>query len=198
MMDEKKKVAVVGVLFVLVLGIGAFQFTGGSEPPPVAKKVDDKKAELAKEEEAKKPKNPTLAFDLSSRDPFEAPEPPKIVPPAPPADPVKQKPIRNEGTTPFPPTDFQRIPPPLPGRLSTNPAPPATEEPKFGYTIAGVMLGSVPIVVFRDGSGAQRLVREGGALDGDTKVLSIQKGKVTVSFRGKPLELTNGGSASAK
>lgn len=198
MTDEKKKIAVVGVLFVLVISIGAFQFVGGSEPPPAPAKTDGKKAELAKEADANKTKNPEVAFNLSTRDPFEAPEPPKVVPPAPVQEAPRPRPRRDDpGFTPMVPSGVQQMPAPMQGTLGAT-TPPKVEEPKFGYTVAGVMLGDVALAVFRDSGGNQRLVREGGSLDGDTKVLSIQKGKVTVSFRGKNLELTNGGSASAK
>jgi hypothetical protein len=200
-LDEKKKVAVLGALFVLVIGIGAFQFIGGSEPAPVAKKPEEKKTD-AKSAEANKPKNPTVAFDLPARDPFDAPEPatPGAATSRAP-EPTKIRQPRPEDLEPTRPIGITPLPGKLPmpeGNGQSTPPPAVREEPKFNYSVAGVMLGDVKLAVFKDAGGAQRLIREGGSLDGDTQVVSIEKGKVTVSFRGKRLELTNGGGSSAK
>ncbi len=197
-MDEKKKLAVVGVLFVLVIGIGAFQFVGGSEPPPAPPKSIVKKEDAA--DETLKPKNPSVAFPLTTRDPFEGPSEPK-----PTVERVAERPqprskpegsgLSGNGFKPVIPDQVAGVPT-LPG---AGAAPVVhAEEHKFGYSIAGVLVGPQSVAVFKDSSGSQRMVKEGASLDGDTKVISIQKDKVVVSYRGKTLELTNGGNTSAK
>lgn len=63
----------------------------------------------------------------------------------------------------------------------------------FPYTVAGTMLGDRPCVVFTDASGKQKLVGAGGAIDGDSRVVSISKGLVTVNHRGKTKTFRVGG-----
>src|SRR5687767_2765373 len=72
MKDNKKKLAIVALLAVVVLGIGAFQFTRGSgQAPPSEKKKE------APKDEKEQPKTPEvdpsfIAAALPQRDPFQA------------------------------------------------------------------------------------------------------------------------------
>lgn len=77
----------------------------------------------------------------------------------------------------------------LPGGGLPGPAAPAMVA-KPMYRVKGILLGSKPMAVFEDGSGNQRLVPLGGSVDGDTKVVAIEKGKVKVSHKGKEHTLT--------
>lgn len=56
------------------------------------------------------------------------------------------------------------------------------------------MTGSKPIAVFSDSNGNQRLVPVGGSLDGDSKVVAVEKGSVTIEHRGKKQRLSLGGN----
>ena len=74
--DNKKKTMVVAALGIAMLGIGAFQFVGGSAPAPAAKKKEEKKTPKPGDETdaaGKKPaKNPMYALALNARDPLSA------------------------------------------------------------------------------------------------------------------------------
>jgi hypothetical protein len=110
-----------------------------------------------------------------------------------------------------PPAPVQQTPAPV--AQSSNPQPPAMHAgnapltppmggglPSFGegndvslppvvakpqYTVKGIILGTKPLAVFEDGDGNQKLVSVGGSVDGDTRVVAIDKGRVTVSYKGK-------------
>ncbi len=65
----------------------------------------------------------------------------------------------------------------------------------FGYTVSGTMTGGdKPVAVFTDSNGNQRLVPVGGSLDGDSKVISIEKGSVVIEHRGKKQRISQGGN----
>ena len=199
-MDEKKKLVILAVLGVLVLAVGAFQFRPkAEEPAPVVKKdVPEylKANEDAKEANAQPVRNPLLAANLAARDPFLMPSQMR----APVAvEPPKQKltePIRrniNVGNVrPVGLGKFDELKGPL-----TVAAEPVKEEP-FNYTIGGVAMGARPAVVFKDAAGSQRLVVEGGDLDGDTKVKAVRMDHVVVVYKGKTLRLKVGGDTVAK
>ena len=66
---------------------------------------------------------------------------------------------------------------------------------QFSYTVSGVITGgNKPAAVFTDSSGNQRLVPVGGSLDGDSKVVAIDRGNVTIEHRGKKQRLSLGGN----
>lgn len=186
--NDKKKILIVGALGVVLLGAGVFQFLPSGEAPkpaPAQAKKDDKK-----NLEAEKPKNPEVAFDLPQRDPFESPEPDnggKPIPKTPPktdsVKPVIPGDLKGPITTPLPPAGG-----------STKPAETAT----CPYTLSGIVVGDIPVAIFRDAQGGERLVRQGASLDGDTQVVSIKKNTVTIIFRGSTLQLHTGGNTVAK
>ena len=80
------------------------------------------------------------------------------------------------------------------GNAQIGVAPSGPDPSAFGYQVSGVIVGSKPAAVFTDSGGNQRLVPVGGSLDGDSKVISIDKGQVTVEHRGKKLRLPLGGN----
>ncbi len=208
MPDDKKKIAIVGILFLVVIAVGAFQFTtGASAPAPATKKL----AALAKPDAPVVPPVPNLAVsgNLPERDPFQS-----VVLEG---EDVKATPI----SSPTPQTHPVPEPPRMGGRIRTNRLgdvpvlpnptgpggisgsgqevrPVVPPEVPFTYSLAGILVGTRPAAVFRDAQGGQRLVQQGGALDGDTQVISIDREIVSVRFRGKTLRLTIGGNPSAK
>jgi hypothetical protein len=200
-MDDKKKMAVVGALFAVIVAVGAFQLVNSGAPEPAPKKVakkDDTKADDKVEAQ-----NPLYAVDLPSRDPFKpgslnpieglkVPDP--VQPNRAPTDPPRR--YRNV------PNQLQELPPLTgnfapahPGDLSVQPNMPPKSA--FGYALSGVIVGEKPAAVFVDAQGTQRLVPLVGALDGDTRVVSVSKIRVTVQFKNKTLDLSPGGNGSA-
>jgi hypothetical protein len=197
--DDKKKLAVVGVLAFIVIGVGAFQFMGsGSTPtkkaPPAAKKQDL----AANTADQNKIKNPEFANPLPERDPFKSTEDAATPPQQPkaPTPPSRPAPPRMSGSLDGPGGTL-----PTAGGIGTiaplQITPPA---PVFNYRLSGLILGRHPAAVFTDTadkSGSQRLVPIGGSLDGDTQLVAVSKGRAVVSFKGKHLRLTLGGTPDA-
>ncbi len=210
MKDNKKKMLVMALLGLAVVGVGAFQFMGsGPAPASVAKK----KAPIAAETtDPKAPKNPEVAMALPERDPFAVPASAQPTPmPTPTPTPTPPQPTRHPTRIPggYGPNTGEV--PPLPpmggdprslgnGQIGgpNNAAPGLHIEPTFGYQVSGVIVGEHPAAVFVDAQGNQRLVRLGGSIDSETTVTGIEKGKVSVRFRGKTLHFDMGGNPNAK
>lgn len=215
MKDDKKKLVVLGVLLVVMLAVGAFTFMGGgsSTPPVVADSsgsgevvkvnADGSTGDVQNgpsvdggtEEEL--PKNPLYAADLPQRDPFVSGMPGAtdrgyIAPQPTTARPVR-RPTRG-GSSYIPP--FQPMPGTFTGNVGGVSISPSGSDPnRFGYTVSGVITGGgKPAAVFTDASGNQRLVPVGGSLDGDSKVVAIDKGNVIIEHRGKTQRLSLGGN----
>ncbi len=194
MQGDKKKFIVLGVLALLIVCVGAFQFMqmgSPATPPAQAEKPKETSVEPAKEEV----KNPLLVAALPVRDPFEPPaaaqekKTPEIKPePAPQPGPVgKMPPVEIGGSMPS-------------AGFGGDVAPVVVPAPEFhmSYTLSGTMLGSKPLAIFSDVSGNQRIVPIGGSIDADTTVLDVQKRTVTVKFHGKTLRLTVEGNPNDK
>jgi len=197
-MQDKKKLAIVGVLALVIVAVGAFQFLGGGSKPPATtapapsgpKPADTSKA-VAKNDNL----NPFSGTSLPQRDPFHAGT---LEPVDPNAPATTTKPV----TMPHEPPKFNMnggmhgTLPPAGG--NTQLAPMKVAEPTFGYQLMGVLTGPTPVAVFQDSSGNQRLVKEGGSVDGDSRVTHIADGTVTVQFHDKTLRLKPGGNPSGK
>ncbi len=218
MADDKKKLMALGALGVAILGVGAFQFTGGgsSEPAAPAKRADKAKEDAAKRvAEARKlePKNPVVAHPLAQRDPFKGvnlPGPITVSAPAPIPAPTRTAAGRPTNVSGFVPphqisgTDFGggELPSPEVGPVKAAQDPEEVKpvavakppEPQFEYKLSGVIVGRHPAVVLSDAQGNQRLVAEGAAVDGVSRVMQVERGKVLVRFRGKTIRLTVGGN----
>jgi hypothetical protein len=114
-----------------------------------------------------------------------------VSPPPPVSRPVRRSNQSNYSIAPFSP---------LPGNLGSAGGPvtlsaSGPDPSRFGYTVSGVITGGgKPAAVFTDSSGNQRLVPVGGSLDGDSKVVSIDRSNVTIEHRGKTQRLSLGGN----
>ncbi len=223
MNNEKKKLIVVIALVVVVLGVGAFQFMSSGPETPVTAKVAKKsgteaeyladkpsvgqdelsaQSDAAKEYSADNPKLDPLgqlyAMALQSRDPFEPMEALKQIeapkPITPPIQRPVQRPWRGGAELNIPPM------PPMLGTLDPtglgNPGvsvPVVPQGPRF--SVSGVIRGSQNAAVISDAQGNQRLIKEGQDLDGDHKVISVQKNKVVIRKKdGKTITLSVGGN----
>lgn len=142
------------------------------------------------------PENPGAlsAMPYVPRDPFlvpstyamNVPAPPPAQP-TPPKNPKVEAPVRPGTNSGYQPMDPMRGSLPAPGQSGPAGAPVVA---KPMYRVKGILLGAKPMAVFEDGSGNQKLVPLGGSVDGDTKVVAIEKGKVRVSHKGKEHTLT--------
>ncbi len=193
-MDDKKKLAIVGVLAAIVVGIGAFSFLGGgSKSPAKAAVAPPSKKDAVAAPETKGVPNPEFAAKLPERDPFKSSGDVAPVTPAP-TQPKQQ-------SAPPPPHmrgNFASAADVLPN--ANAPLTVALPAPVFSYRLAGLILGRHPAAVFMDTadkSASQRLIPIGGSIDGDTQLISVNKGLAVVSFRGKKLRLTLGGTPDA-
>lgn len=205
-MNEKQKIAVVAALVVLVLGIGAFQFANMSNSEPPAAKQENKKEALAADatdEIAPDPMATLFVVNAKPRDPFQEETLPLLAGAEPPAQPTP--PPTNTGPRIKPPAPlggFGTAPwqPNLPGAQDPNlrPADPLVNPDEPNFRVNGVILGARPAAVFVDGSGNQRLVTVGSSLDGDSQLVGVEKGKVTVRRKGKTLTYNVGGTPDAK
>ena len=74
---------------------------------------------------------------------------------------------------------------PIGGGIGLSKGAPLRQPNEFAYTLKGVLVGNKPMAVFEDDNGNQRLVPLGGSVDGDSKVVGIEKGKVRIRHRGK-------------
>ncbi|MBX3119784.1 MAG: hypothetical protein KF784_12010 [Fimbriimonadaceae bacterium] len=144
-------------------------------------------------------------YKLPTRDPFADTTNPAITVPTaqqtpPPAD---TKPPRSNGRPPYnelgplDPSAFQ-LPGASGGNINIEQGAGLPNAGAFNYHVTGVIEGARPAAVFSDDQGNQRLLTEGEKIDGDSRVISVTKGKVVVSHKGKKITLTMGGQPDAK
>ena len=212
-MDDKKKLMVLGAMGVVLLGIGAFQFvkSSGSQQPAAAPtpavtstpagsatNTDGNKAD----DQTPPQQNDLVKGAYAYRDPFKPlvdsnPRPPSNPMPTPAPQPGR----RNEGIPNFPGIDKQGG---LPNVVATNAnngvtVPVKPPAPEFGYRLAGVIMGRKPAAVFIDAQGAQHLVQLGGSLDGDTRLVDLDRDHAVLRVKDQTKNLTlGGGDSSAK
>jgi hypothetical protein len=144
-------------------------------------------------EAGKQTKVAVAEYDLPERDPFDGG---KFLPREPVGGaPAPQKPLSNHMSSPpvmptiggtLPAPGGQIVLPNVPGQAPVKPV------DTFDYTVSGVVTGDRPAAVFSDSKGNQRLIQVGASLDGDTKVIAISRGKVTVRYHGKTITKTVG------
>lgn len=208
---EKQKLLIVGVLGLVVLGVGAFQFMSSSSPPV---STTEKKPEPDKQAEPGQTGDALAGIVASTslpRDPFvpgRLPEQPKpatdtVKPTNPPTqqESAGSRRIGSRSTPSLPPLrpmsgniDLGRgLPNPLGGEKASQTTPPGRTD-DFNYSVSGVVVGQRPVAVFEDGSGKQLLVPLGGSINGQSRVIGIERGKVILEHRGKRLTLTTSGT----
>lgn len=204
MTTAKKKLAILTLLGLSIVGVGVFQFasskSGKSAPSPFRSQGSGDasgNAQIVAQNGAEEdPVKALYSFPLSRRDPFKVNL--SALSAMPSAQQATQqvtpsvKPPANPLNTQIPPFSLNgQIPGVQPGQAFQAP-------PNFAYSLSGVILGSKPAAVFTDGSGNQRLVVVGGSVDGDSQVLSVSQGKVVVRHQGKIVTLTLGGNPNAQ
>ncbi len=218
---DKKKLAILGVLALLMIGVGAFTFLGRGAAPaatsnlvqadagtptdtssdPNAELVEidpntgepitvDPNAQTAQGQGEVAGQTVFAMAPFGPRDPFmvpaslqkedQTPEPPRPAP-----EPTRRPdPIASTGSTsPFNPGISGPLPT-VPGAGGSAPV----LEVKPQFVVKGVLLGRKPIAVLEDSSGNQRLVALGGSIDGDTKIVAIDEGGITVIHKGKRMK----------
>ncbi|MCX7799531.1 MAG: hypothetical protein N2109_04230 [Fimbriimonadales bacterium] len=193
-MDDKKKLIVLAVLAVVILAVGAFQFVGAGGEPPKPKEEPKKEAAEARRPSEPSLPNPQFANPLPPRDPFDPTtavaslqrQTPQEPEPKPAPEP---KPLTGK-LEPLPPV----MPSGLSGSLRLSPDKPA-EPPAPKFVVTGVFLGEKSAAVIQDEQGNQKLVGQGEALDGDTRVVAVDRNRVVLRQRGKTVVLTVGGEA---
>lgn len=216
MNPDKKKTMVLAALFVVILGVGAFQFMAGGETPPPPAKKDDKAKADAKKDAVQPIKNPGY-YPLAAHDPFipatfinEATPDPTPQQPAPQPDNSKKGPVWQDGgngprlKNHGDPRGL--IPGPLEGGMpaggnkgtGTEVKPMEVEKPKFGYTLIGIVVGNHPTAVFDDGQGNQQLVEVGQSVGPNAKVIAISRGTVRIRFNAETLTFNVGGNPNAQ
>ena len=211
--DKKKKLALLG-LFLVIVAVGAFQFTSGSSPA----ENKSKKPDVAKANEAKiagsnamyaetdvEATSMAVVAALPTRDPFDGSawqpkvEAPKPVVSSPRTSTSVPRPKGRLGGTlpPFDPSGLGQLPNAGgQGAIGLQPGKPMPEIDTFSYSVSGVITGARPAAVVTDSSGNQRLVPLGGAIDGDARIVGISRGQVVVRHKNKTLTLTVGGTSS--
>lgn len=202
-MDDKKKLMVLGAMGVVLLGIGAFQFAKGSgaapapAPTPAVTQSTDSNANANDNGDVKvaPQQNDLVSGSYAYRDPFKPlvdpnPAPPQMAPPP--------RVASNAGGGTFPPFPIDKGDA-LPGAGGGTTVPLTPPAPQYGYRLAGVIMGRRPAAVFVDAQNVQHLVQVGGSLDGDTRLVSLDRDHVVINVKGETKNLTlGGGDSSAK
>lgn len=216
-MDDKKKIAILAGLFVVMIAVGAFQFTKGSgevaseeiisSKPKVSKetKVEIEADVDVEATDSSDDVDPGLiaAARLNPRDPFDGTpwdNNLKAATPQPTAPAEKPKPIappiRNIAGSGFAPLPIGDGVLPNVGATAEIPGGKLPSIEDFPYTVAGTMVGERSFVLLKDASGKQKLVSAGSSIDGDSQVISVSRGSVTVKHRGKTKTFRVGGNPS--
>lgn len=207
---KNKKTLVLVALVVVLVGVGAFGFLKPEpkyEPKVVARSGDTeevsptsaqmKTAPAKGKDERAEQLMALVTGPLTARDPFEplgtmgmeGVTPPKVagtstVPPPPVSRPAQRTPV-------VPPLEplAGSFGSPSPG-MGLAPSSPLRQPSEFGYRVKGVVVGAKPVAVLEDEGGNQRLVPLGGSIDGDSRVVGIEKGRIRIRHRGKVQTLT--------
>lgn len=203
--NDQKKLLVLSVLGILLLGVGAFQMSGGggSAPAPVAQKAEpstpEKSAEeQAKDEEANLPGQDGLVVGvLAPRDPFV----PQAGPDAGKSGRTTATPVNQPVADPLPtPAPMEAPEPPMPGEVTltdggqasgaTTVAPSQPLPPS--YMLTGVITGDRNVAVLRSSEGKDRTVVVGDVLATGERVISITATKVVLKTNEGTFTLTLG------
>jgi hypothetical protein len=217
-MDEKKKLIVIGALTVVMLGIGAFQIVKGSSHAPAAAPAavattaasasnSNATSTTNKDDsQAAQQANDLVKGSYPAHDPFKPLVDANAVPASqvaaqnnlqtPPASKLVRAP-KGEAFPAFPISKEGQLPgASAQGGVTAPIKPPA---PEYGYALAGIIMGRKPAAVFVDSQGGQHLVQLGGSLDGDTRLVDLDRGHAVLRVKDQTKTLTlGGGNSSAK
>ncbi|MER3412693.1 MAG: hypothetical protein C4340_02765 [Armatimonadota bacterium] len=199
MAQDKKKLLIIGVLFLALVAVSTYQFIGSSPAPKksnVSKPEEAKKNDAAEQPEDKGVADNLYALGKTPRNPFQPGSLPNEQSPsdsennnrivqAPPEKPNVTRPYKHQ-VPPWNPT--------IPGvglNPGGEPLPPVKE---FSYTLIGFVDGPTPVAVFLTGDGVQKMVRVGEYVGQNAKVVRIQNGSVTIQADGKTITQRVGGN----
>lgn len=187
-------------------GNSATASANGAMPPGGPNgEVTDVTSSVAANFPGDSPLRKLYAYKLPTRDPFadttNVPKTDAVQQPSQPTQPTSKPPRTGSRPPmselgPLDPSQFQL--PGANGGISVTPGVGLPVADAFNYRVTGVIEGARPAAVFSDDQGNQRLIAAGDSIDGDSKVLSVSKGKVVVSHKGKKITLTMGGQPDAK
>lgn len=208
MNQDKRKIAILGVLTAAILAIGAWQFSSALKQPERKPKSSAPAGAAAKMKQTTQ-QQPIADLDrigLTRRNPFQPAPLPDMTPTTPttshPTPPPSNQP-RSNGSgriatkidTKLPP--FQLPGDPITGTgtpdVSVDPSTVLRSPDEFAYSLIGIVEGPRPMAVFKDDSGKQHLARVGEKISSKSKLVGIHNGKVTVQHNGKTITLTVGG-----
>ncbi len=225
-MNDKKKLMIVIALGVVVLAVGAFQFTqmsGGEAKPQATAKREVKPVEDGTGTGTEVPDAMAQILKIGTgpqRDPF-VPGPLEQLPDSSPQPTQKEPTVVNPGRRPNRgglgsiPTGFEGNPPPWRGDPNGPLIPnvgggngnggnggtsvtPTVDPDAFRYTVTGVIDGAKPAAIFTDPAGNQQLVRLGGSPGEGSQLVSVDRGRVVVKHKGKTLTFNVGGTPNVK
>lgn len=182
-----KQLAILAVLFVVLITVGVVQFSGllgGGDAPAQSQPKRASGQPSASNTPSTAPSQSPTGMQLpplTPRDPFR----PTIQTAQAQPQPENNKVVRN---TPAPRREITGTPPVPPltlpaGQFGLRPAEPAptTPEPeKPNYTITGVVLGPNSVAILADSEGRRRFVKQGDLLEEGWRVVSIERGQITL------------------
>lgn len=199
-MGDKKAIILIA-LFVVLGGIGVWQFTGGGpentpRPKPPATKTDVTEIKPPIEQ-----LSPAAMMSGPAKDPFVRPA--GVQDPNGPGANIRVP--GPSGVMPKPSTGGSKssnrteaLGGPLPPLGTTNEGPKVDVKERLngcGWEVTGIVMGPVPVAVLRNEAGEQVLAREGQQVDGNVRVGKISSRGVAVNDKsnGKTVKLAIGG-----
>lgn len=199
--QDKKKLLIIGILFLALVGVGTYQFVGSSPAPKKkeAKAEQSKDSAAAQQPAEEEASDKLYAYGLTPRNPFQPgslpneqrpdePENQSRIVQAPPEKPAPR--VKTPYGGEKPPWD-----PTIPGvdlKPSGEPLPAVNNE--FTYTLIGLVDGPTPVAVFLTDDGTQKMVKVGEYVGQNAKVVRIQNGSVTIQADGKTITRRVGGN----
>ncbi len=205
---DKKKIVIIGVLAVAVLGIGAWQFSSAKSTPGSKSAKESAKSASQSEPTREtivadldmiglKRRNPFQPSALAEMQPTQAESTTVVAPPQASSNGARPSGPRGSSITP----DISKYPftfdgePSLTPGVELTPGTPLRSPNEFTYSLVGVVDGPRPVAVFRGDDGTQRMVRLNESVgSNNSKVVGIQNGQVKVQHNGKTITLSVGGN----
>ncbi|MFN7018491.1 MAG: HofP DNA utilization family protein [Fimbriimonadales bacterium] len=197
---NQKQLLIVAMLFAVLVTVGVVQFGGlfGGDAPPTNTTPSGATQPNTSNSDAQASQTPSPTGlqlpPLAPRDPFR----PTIVAQSTP--PENNKVVRNaptprreiSGTPPLPPMTLPS------GQIGLQPAEtaPSTEPEYPNYRVTGVVQGPNSVAILADTDGRRRFVKQGDLLEEGWRVVSIERGKITLR-KGKQQLIVRVGESTA-